>query len=140
LATAAINLRPCQQAQPAEFRRVVPIHDGAARPDTGGRTRRGFGVLHGGLALLFVLLVASNHWVLAGAPIPWGGAGVPNPLSLLLSTSAFYYWTIFHVTLSFVPKPVRASVREVDTAPIRGRDVGDSPLTSLTRSPPDTTT
>src|SRR5215469_6530601 len=85
-------------------------------------TRPGFVVLHGGLALLFLFLIAFNHWGLAYATIQWGAATVPNPLSLLLSVSAFYYWTIFHVTLSFMPKPAPASAIPISAAPVRSRD------------------
>lgn len=65
----------------------------------------GFWVFHGGLALLFFLLIALNHWVLSQQPIVVGGRTMSNPLTILFSEHSLYYWTIAHVTLGFLPKP-----------------------------------
>jgi hypothetical protein len=65
----------------------------------------GFWVFHGGLAAMFFALIALNHWVFAERPMTIRGATFANPLTILFSQSSFYYWTIFHVTLGFLPKP-----------------------------------
>ena len=65
----------------------------------------GFWVFHGGLAAMFFGLIALNHWVLAQTPMAFSGRSMPNPLSILFSKESFYYWTIAHVTLAFLPKP-----------------------------------
>ncbi len=71
----------------------------------------GFCVLHVGLSVLFLALIAVNHYILQRRPMELEGRSVTNPLELLFSASNLYYWTIAHVTLSFFPRglPVRAA-------------------------------
>lgn len=60
------------------------------------RTQAGFQIFHWGLVLLMGVL--SLYWFQTlGAP-----AG--HVLEFVVTPAAFYYWTIFHVTMSFVPK------------------------------------
>ena len=57
-------------------------------------TRRGFLTLHLGLsAVVFVLMLVWAY-----------GQGRTGPLTPVVSSNAFYYWTIMHVTLSFFPR------------------------------------
>jgi hypothetical protein len=57
-------------------------------------TRRGFLTLHIGLSIAIFLLM-----------LVWAyGQGRTGPLTPLVSSNAFYYWTIMHVTLSFFPR------------------------------------
>jgi hypothetical protein len=60
-------------------------------------TRRGFNLLHAGLALA---LVGAGVWWAYG----FGNDPGVRPLHLLLSREAFPYWTIMHVSVSFVPR------------------------------------
>ena len=57
-------------------------------------TRRGFITLHIGLAVVVALLIAVNVY----------GYGRQGPLDLILGSKGFYYWTVMHVTLSFLPR------------------------------------
>jgi len=62
-------------------------------------TQAGFQTLHVGLVLLIV-----------GAAAVWAYAferSLAHPLGWLVSREAFPYWTIGHVTVSFVPKVIR---------------------------------
>ena len=62
-------------------------------------TQAGFQTLHVGLVLLIL-----------GAAAVWAYAferSLANPLGWLVSHQAFPYWTIGHVTVSFVPKVIR---------------------------------
>ena len=54
----------------------------------------GFQRLHLGLAGVFFVILLVNHYLL-----PETGF-----VSLLFNGSAFYYWTVIHVTISFAPK------------------------------------
>jgi hypothetical protein len=59
-------------------------------------TRRGFLTLHLGLsAVVFVLMLV---WAYAHH------RSAASPLWVVVSADAFYYWTIFHVTVSFFPR------------------------------------
>jgi hypothetical protein len=66
----------------------------------------GFCTLHVGLTLLFLTLIAINHYGLRRAPLELAGGPVTNPLEFLFSAQNLYYWTIAHVTLSFFPRTV----------------------------------
>ena len=66
------------------------------------RNLLGFWCFHGGLALLFFALIAFNSWGLGN-----GGSASQqsdNWLTLLFSSPSFYYWTLAHATLGFMPK------------------------------------
>lgn len=65
----------------------------------------GFWVFHGGLALMFLGLIAANHWLLAQRPVTFRAMTLPNPLTVLFCANNFFYWTIIHCTLGFLPKP-----------------------------------
>lgn len=65
----------------------------------------GFWVFHGGLALMFFGLIAVNHWLLAQRPLSFHALELPNPLTALFCANSFFYWTIIHCTLGFLPKP-----------------------------------
>jgi hypothetical protein len=54
----------------------------------------GFQRLHLGAAAVFLVAIIINHFVLEGTGI----------LNTLVSSRAFFYWTIIHVTISFAPK------------------------------------
>jgi hypothetical protein len=66
----------------------------------------GFCVLHVGLSLLFLGLIAINHYALVRQPLAIAGQTWANPLELLFSAQNLYFWTIAHVTLSFYPRPI----------------------------------
>ena len=68
----------------------------------------GFWVFHGGLAAMFLGLIAFNHWVLSAAPLTIHGTTFANPLTLLLGEHTLFYWTITHCVLGFLPKPAPA--------------------------------
>jgi len=70
------------------------------------RSLLGFSVLHVGLSLFFLTLIAINHYGLQRAPMNIAGRTVTNPLEFLFSAKNLYYWTITHVTLSFFPRAV----------------------------------
>lgn len=81
------------------FARVSMQRRPAAQPPTGvwqwmRQTKRGFTVLHIGLAVAVTLLVAVSVYVF----------GKSGPLELIVGSKSFYYWTILHVTLSFFPR------------------------------------
>lgn len=57
-------------------------------------TRKGFMTLHLGLAALVTLLVAVDVY----------GFGKDCWLDVVIGSKNFYYWTIMHVTLSFLPR------------------------------------
>jgi hypothetical protein len=59
-------------------------------------TQAGFQTLHLGLVVLIVAVAAV--WAYAF------DRSLANPLGWLVSQQAFPYWTIGHVTVSFVPK------------------------------------
>lgn len=60
------------------------------------RSQRGFQALHVGLTIVFIGLALLWQYGFDGAPgHVLGAVGDPD---------AFYYWTIMHVTVSFVPK------------------------------------
>jgi hypothetical protein len=95
-ATAGIAKQPKEVQQAATWR----------QPNVWIRQNMiGFWVFHGGLAAMFFALIALDHWVLGDRPMQMFGRSMPNPLALLFSESSFYYWTIIHVTLGFLPKP-----------------------------------
>lgn len=54
----------------------------------------GFQRLHLGLAAVFFVVLLVNHYFLSETGF----------VSLLFGGSAFYYWTVIHVTISFAPK------------------------------------
>jgi hypothetical protein len=54
----------------------------------------GFQSLHLGVAAIFLVAILINHFAL----------GSTGTLNLLVSSRAFYYWTVIHVTISFAPK------------------------------------
>lgn len=54
----------------------------------------GFQRLHLGLAAVFFVILLVNHYFLPDTGV----------VSLLFGGSAFYYWTVIHVTISFAPK------------------------------------
>lgn len=59
-------------------------------------TQSGFQTLHGVLALVFLVLLVvyfHNRGTLGDTALAW-----------FLERDAFYYWTVMHVTVSFVPK------------------------------------
>jgi hypothetical protein len=57
-------------------------------------TKRGFLTLHIGLsAAVFVLMLIWAH-----------GQGRTGPLTAVVDSKAFYYWTIMHVAVSFYPR------------------------------------
>lgn len=57
-------------------------------------TRRGFIAFHAGLsAVVFILMM---YWTYVEAKT--------GPLTHVVSLEAFFYWTIFHVTISFYPR------------------------------------
>jgi hypothetical protein len=63
-------------------------------------TRRGFLALHLGLsAVVFVLMLV---WAYAHH------RSAASPLWVVASGEAFFYWTIFHVTVSFFPRGAAA--------------------------------
>ena len=62
-------------------------------------TQAGFQTLHIGLVLL--VLAVAGVWAYAFE------RSLANPLGWLVSQQAFPYWTIGHVTVSFVPKVIR---------------------------------
>ena len=57
-------------------------------------TRGGFIALHTGLVLAVFAAIAVNYYVF----------GLNSWLDLVVGADSFYYWTIFHVTLSFLPR------------------------------------
>jgi hypothetical protein len=59
-------------------------------------TQPGFQTLHGALVLAFLALLVTY----AHSPDTFAG----TPLAWVLGRDAFYYWTVMHVTTSFVPK------------------------------------
>jgi len=61
------------------------------------RTQAGFQSLHIGLTLATVLLAVAWVYVFKKSP--------GNALAWIVTPDAFSYWTIMHVTVSFVPKP-----------------------------------
>jgi hypothetical protein len=63
------------------------------------RTQAGFQTLHVGLALL--VLLAAFLWVYRF------GMADSSPLAWIVKQEYFYYWTLMHVTVSFVPRPSR---------------------------------
>ena len=80
------------------------------------RNLLGFWVFHGGLAAIFFLLIAVNHWVFAQADLSIGGHEMRNPLNLLFSSESLYFWTLAHLTLAFMPKP---EIKSDDTPKLR---------------------
>ena len=50
-------------------------------------------------------IVAVDHWVMAEEPFTIAGRQLPDVLSVFSGTKPFFYWTIFHITLGFMPKP-----------------------------------
>ncbi len=69
----------------------------------------GFTVFHGGLALLFLFAIAFNHWVLALRPWLPIGHTLHNPITLFLGVHTFYYWTLAHLVIGFMPRNRAAS-------------------------------
>jgi hypothetical protein len=69
------------------------------------RNQLGFWCFHGGLAAMFFLLIAMNHWYFAQQPLAIGGQTFSNPLTTLFCREHFYSWTLSHVTLGFLSKP-----------------------------------
>lgn len=57
-------------------------------------TRPGFMTLHLGLAALVTVLIAVDVY----------GFGKASWLDVIVGSKSFYYWTIMHVTLSFLPR------------------------------------
>lgn len=57
-------------------------------------TRKGFMVLHLGLAALVAVLIAIDVY----------GFGKESWLDVVVGSKNFYYWTVMHVTLSFLPR------------------------------------
>ena len=57
-------------------------------------TLRGFSVFHLGLAALVIVLVMISTFAF----------GKTGPLEMFVGSKAFYYWTVIHVTLSFLPR------------------------------------
>ena len=55
---------------------------------------QGFRALHLGIAAVFLVLVAINHYAFREKGL----------LNLAVGHEAFYYWTLIHVTISFAPK------------------------------------
>lgn len=77
--------------------RLAPAPAPAQPPGLWGwmrSTPRGFAALHLGIAAVTVVLVAVNCYAF----------GKSGPLNLVVGREVFYYWTIFHVTLSFFPR------------------------------------
>ena len=60
-------------------------------------TRAGFAAMHGGV--LGAVIAAAGVWAFG-----LGNAGEPAIFGMLLSRESFPYWTIMHVTLSWVPR------------------------------------
>jgi hypothetical protein len=69
------------------------------------RNLTGFHVFHGSLIALFFGLAAFHHWGMAEMPMTVAGYTLPNILWAVSAKNAFYYWTIMHITLAFMPKP-----------------------------------
>lgn len=57
-------------------------------------TRKGFMTLHLGLAALVTILIAIDVY----------GFGKQSWLDIFVGSKNFYYWTVMHVTLSFLPR------------------------------------
>lgn len=55
---------------------------------------KGFQWLHLGAAAVFLILILINHFVLAKTGV----------LETLFNSTAFYYWTVIHVTISLAPR------------------------------------
>ena len=57
-------------------------------------TRKGFMTLHLGLAAIVTVLIAISVY----------GFGKEGILETIVGSRSFYYWTVLHVTLSFLPR------------------------------------
>jgi hypothetical protein len=77
-------------------------------------TLPGFCLLHGGVALAILGLIAAHHYGPRGS----GGQAV-GLVPLLLGRDGFYLWTILHLALSWTPREPRRATAGVAAAPAR---------------------
>jgi hypothetical protein len=68
------------------------------------RNRRGFWVLHGGLAALTLFACVLAFWLLPDRPVVVAGQAFRNAVAVPLNNEVFYHLTVAHVTLSLFPR------------------------------------
>ena len=79
----------------------------------------GFWVFHGGLAVMFLILILIESWTVSDKSMVIGGMELSHPLTIPCSRQSFYYVTLFHITLAFIPKPAPKRRSTAGCAPDR---------------------